>query len=341
MRPGYAEAHASLGNALGDIGRHEEAVSSYRSALHIQPGFAQWHNNLGNALYDLGKYAEAAASYAEALRLKPDFAEAHYNLSLVRTYDRGDAQLTQMMTRLASPGLPETEAMHLRFALGKACEDLGDMEAAFAHLLEGNRLKKKALGYDIGVDIEQFKHIKSLFNAAALPVLPDTGSCPGTAKRPIFIVGMPRSGTTLVEQILASHSRVHGGGERETLGRILNPVLREMAASDNPRMDPGQLDNLRDTYLGELQSLPAGAPYVTDKMPANFKWIGFLLAAIPGVKVVHLQRDPAATCWSIFKHQFGGAGNAYAYDLVDVAEYFRLYTDLMDFWRKEFPGPGA
>jgi len=338
LKPDFPEAHANLGNALSDLGRHEEALSSYRAALEIQPGFAQWHNSLGNALYDLGRYEEAAACHAEALRLKPDFAEAHYNLSLVKTYTGDDTQLAQMLSRLASPGLPATDAMHLRFALGKACEDLGDMEQAFTHLLEANRLKKKALAYDIGVDREQFMQIKSIFAAAELPVLAGTGAQPGPARQAICIVGMPRSGTTLVEQILASHSQVHGGGERTTLGRILSPVLREMSARGKSRIEPGLLKSLADTYLGELQSLPTEAPYITDKMPGNFKWIGFLLAAVPGVKIINLQRDPAAICWSIFKRQFGGTGNGYAYDLVDVAEYFKLYDDLMDFWRREFPG---
>lgn len=157
----------------------------------------------------------------------------------------------------------------------------------------------------------------------------------GFTRSPIFIVGMPRSGTSLAEQILASHSQVFGGGELEDLGRILGPVVQQEPPGTKEQINTQMLVSLRNTYLNELASRPGDTPFITDKMPTNFKWIGFLLSVMPGVKIINMQRDPVATCWSIFKLQFRGSG--YTNDLVDIAEYYKLYLDLMEFWRKEFP----
>lgn len=335
LNPDSAAAHNDLGNALSDMGRHEDAVASYHAALKINPDFAEVHSNLGNALCEFGNYDEAIANYNEALRLKPEFAEAHNNLSKIKKYDKDDAQLVQMLERLADPGLSESERMYLSFALGKAYEDIGDIDRSFEYLLQANQLRKKELNYDISSDQAHFALIKSLFSGASLPALEDAETARKYPKKPIFILGMPRSGTTLTEQILASHSRVFGAGELQAVSRILSPLLRDMAITGKQEINPDVLSGLRDTYLGELAEMGDDEPFVTDKMPANFKWIGFLLAAMPGTKIINLQRDPAASCWSMFRILFGG--NGYTNDLVDLAEYYLLYEDLMEFWRQKFP----
>jgi len=334
--PTLASAHNNLGNALSDQGLHEEAMESYLTAVKINPDSAEMHSNLGNSLYELGRYDEAVAKYNRALELKPDYAEAHNNLSRFKTYTKDDPQIEIIKKRLADPGLSELELMHLSFAIGKVYEDLGDVDQAFKHIHQGNRLRRVALAYDINVDRNHFSRLKSLFAAETAAGPTQVSSPPVGGPQPIFITGMPRSGTTLTEQILASHSTVFGGGELEALGRILTPVLEESMATGNAPLDSRRLAELRDMYLEELRGLPATAPYITDKMPQNFRWIGFLLKAMPGVKIINVQREPAASCWSMFKIQFRGHG--YTNDLVDLAEYYKLYLDLMDFWRKEFPG---
>jgi len=336
LNPALAGAHNNLGNALSDQGLHDEAIDSYRNALQINPDFAEVHSNLGNSLCEFGRYEEAAASYTRALELKPDFAEAHNNLSQLKSYAQNDPQIEVMKKRLTDPGLSEHELMHLSFAIGKAYEDLGNVDQAFKHIHQANSLRRAAFDYDINEDRKLFSRLKSLFAAKSVEALKQVSSPPLAKPQPIFITGMPRSGTTLTEQILASHSKVFGGGELEALGRILTPVVQESMTTGNAPLDSRKLAELRDTYLEELQGLPATEPYITDKMPQNFRWIGFLLKTMPGVKIINVQREPAASCWSMFKIQFGGHG--YTNDMVDLAEYYNLYLDLMDFWRKEYPG---
>lgn len=338
LKPDYVEAHCNLGNALSDFGRPEEALSSYRAALAISPGFAEGHCNLGNALTGLGRVDEAIASYEQALQLRPDFVAVFNNLSQIKSYQNGDPQIARMQQLLSDPGISEDDKMHLDFALGKVNDDLGNVNLAFKHFEAGNHLKKSALGYNIEQDRVRFEQIKSLYTALKYSKPQGIEAGQEIVKHPILVIGMPRSGTTLVEQILASHSQVFGAGELEVLDRSLNPVLQKVTADGPSGIGADVLVHIRNNYLEELGQVPATEPYVIDKMPGNFKWIGFLLMVMPELKIINLQRDPVATCWSIFRHHFAGRGNGYAYDLADIAGYYRIYIELMDFWRKEFPG---
>ena len=336
LNPEFADAYGSLGNAQSELGLHEEAMASYRAALRINPNLADVHCRLGSALSEIGRYDDAIASYQDALQAEPQLAEAHINLSRLKTYQCDDPQIAQMLGRMANPEATDNERMHLSFALGKVYEDLGDTDQAFKHILNGNRLRRAEFAYDIAKDRGQFETIKSLFNAANASHV-NSEWPPGSGEtQPIFIVGTLRSGTTLTEQILASHSKVWGAGELENLGRLLEPAVEKAGLAGTTQLDTVDLLSCRDNYLRDAGARAADAPFVTDKMPSNFKWIGFLLTTMPGVKIVHVSRDPVASCWSMFKLQFRAHG--YTNDLEDLGRYYRLYLDLMDFWRQEFPG---
>ncbi len=333
IQPDFAEAKNNLGNAFRNLNRHDDAVACYNQAIERKPGYADAHNNLGAAFTDLGRKEEAIASYSAALRIKPDFARAHRNLSTIKHYEAGDPQIGQISKLLAEESLPIDDRTQLNFALGKALDDLGDYETAFARFAEGNSLRKKMLGYSAATDRELFDAIRSAFGL-------DNHS-PGDQRRyrkqclptPVFIVGMPRSGTSLVEQVLASHSEIYGGGEMSALEDALHA-----SGGLNAGLSPARLEKLAQHYRSSLAKLDANKSYIVDKMPLNFRWIGFIRHALPEAKIIHTQRDARAICWSIFRHYFSTGGNGYAYDLNDLADFYNLYKDIMDFWETLFPG---
>lgn len=333
LEPDLAEAHNNLGMALNDLGKPEKAVSSLNRALQINPNFAEAHNNLGATLNSLGEPDEAITSHNRALQINPAFAKAYRFLSTVKTFRDSDPQLRQMQQLLEQQDLSEKDQTDLNFALAKAHEDIGDYDGAFSYLEEGNRLRKAELDYQVSSTQALFTRIKETFSNEA-PVLRDPEEPDSRGRqRPIFVLGMPRSGTTLVEQILASHTQVYGAGELVLLGQSVKSVNWA-----SMQLNADRLLDIRKSYFSGLEKIGASELYITDKMPTNFWWIGFIVSAFPDASIIHVKRDARATCWSNYKHYFSGKGHAYAYDLQDVTEYFKMYIDLMAFWHELFPG---
>ena len=333
IQPNLAEAHSNLGVALNELGKPEEAALSLTRAVQLKPDFAEAHINLGTTLNDLGKPDEAVAIYNRALQINPAFAKAHRFLSTVKKFQDADPQIYQMLQLVERNNLPDEDRIHLNFALAKAHEDLGNYDRAFSYFIEGNRLRKDELSYEVSSTRASFAKIKTTFSkdVPALSVLKESESAKG--QQPVFVLGMPRSGTTLVEQILASHSQVYGAGELVLLGQSVNSI--EWTST---QLSSDQLQSVRKSYLSGLTKIGVSEPYVTDKMPVNLRWIGFIIAAIPEARIVHVKRDARATCWSNFKHYFSGKGNDFAYGLQEVTEYYKMYIDLMAFWHEKYPG---
>jgi len=334
IRPDFVKAYSNRGNALQDLGQLEEATKSYDKAIQLQPDYADAYYNRGNALQDLGQLAEAVHSNDKAIQIKPDFAKAHYSLSMLKEYQPHDAQIGLMESLFTDSERSESDRIYLCFALAKVYEDLGEYDKSFDYLEEGNRLRKKELNYKIDHDRRLITRIRGIFTAGslALEVAPD-----GNASiQPLFIVGMPRSGTSLVEQILASHSKVHGAGELKTMGTLVALILSKLpdqsVSQDKRKWFQNEINRVRDGYLEALTALKVPEKIITDKMPLNFRWIGFILSAFPEAKIIHLNRDSRATCWSIYKQYFSIKANGYAYDLGDLVEFYKLYIDLMSFW---------
>jgi tetratricopeptide (TPR) repeat protein len=335
LKPSYATAYNNLGTALRDFGRHDAAFESYGKALEADPNFASAHDNRGTLNRQLGRKREATADYEAALRIKPDFAGAHLNLSGIKRFKSGDPAIARMEELSAATSVPGEKLLY-DFALGKAYDDIGEKEKAFDRYREGNRLRKEELGYRIERDETMFAAIRKMYGSATST--PSSASAePGTLQ-PIFILGMPRSGTTLTEQILASHSKVHGAGELPFMGRILTPIVEKAIASGDHSIGAEIPDRIRAAYLSSLTELEPPGTVFTDKMPLNFRFVGFILDAFPEAKIVHLKRDPIAVCWSNFVRYFPAKGLGYANDLTDLGLYYRLYTDLMAFWHARYPG---
>ena len=326
LKPDYAKAYNNLGVILAELGRLDEAEVSYKKAISLKPDFAEIYSNLGVILKDQGQPNEARENYNQAVALKPNFATAHRHLSLLKTFDSYDEQYLKMRELYDNKDTSEKELCHINFGLAKAYEDLGNFEQAFAHYREGNALRKKLLNYDISQDEKLFKQIKTSYLQVAHTSLElDISS---QKIMPIFIVGMPRSGTTLVEQIISSHSQVTGAGELPFATQFGAPIVRGFSEANDE-----SVLYFRNQYLEKLESLSNGNLIVTDKMPQNFRFIGLLASAFPEAKIIHLRRDPAAVCWANFKQYFTSKGISYSNDIDDILSYHKLYENLMAFWK--------
>ena len=324
-KPDYFQSYYNLGNLLHKIGDLEEALKAYNHAISIKSDFAEAYNNLGNLLKDLDRIEEAINAYRHAIAIKPDFAVAHRNLSNIKIYNADDEQILSIQTLIDDPGTADGERCNLLYAFAKIKEDLGEFETALNSYKAAGVLRKKELNYDFLVDEQIFEKLYK----SAPNLVKNTLKNPDFSFQccPIFILGMPRSGSTLVEQIVSSHSQVNAAGELPFLS-----YFGDALASGKSFPSMKRLQAVRYSYLNKLKKASEGKPFVTDKMPQNFKYIGLICAAIPEAKIIHVERDAAATCWSNFKHYFPAKGLGYSYDLLDTIRYFELYKNFMSIW---------
>ena len=325
LKRGYADAHNNLGVVLKELGRFDEAVASCKQAIALKPHVAQSHKNLGALLKDLGKFDKAAASYRRAIELKPDYAEAHMHLASIKTFKEQDEQYSKMLEIYYDKNICEEDRCQINFGLAKACEDLGSLEQAFAHYKAGNEQRKMLLKYNINQDIKLFSQIKS--NYSKIDQISLASDKLSEDIMPVFIVGMPRSGTTLVEQIISSHSEITGAGELAYVAQF----GAEIAAGSSV-VNENAVYAFRHKYLTKLKAVSYGNLIVTDKMPHNFLYLGLLAAAFPEAKIIHVKRNPAAVCWANYKQYFVSKNLGYCYALDDIVNYYGLHENLIDFW---------
>ncbi|MBF0370230.1 MAG: tetratricopeptide repeat protein [Magnetococcales bacterium] len=334
LKPDLLPAHNNLGTLLMEQGELAQAVNCYRKALQLKPDFSQAHNNLGNALKSLGELDEAVWHYQQAITFNPTFAEAHRHLTHTRKTDPHSTHLAQMEKLLADSNLPDTDRIHLHFALGKAKSDLQRTREGFQHFLTGNRLQRARTPFDLNQERAFFQAIQERFDPAFFTARADWGVPDPT---PIFILGMPRSGTSLVEQILASHPDLHGAGELTILEESLlaHPGIHSLHQLPKKiaTLKQADLETMGQNYLSHLrQRHPGRIPFISDKMPGNFRFIGLIKIMLPHAKVIHIQRSPVDTCFSIFRNYFA-QGHDYSWDLTELGGYHRLYQGLMSHWK--------
>jgi len=327
----FPEAHNNLGISLKALNRLYEAETAFKRAIALKPSFAEAHNNLGNTLLALGDLEAGKACLQQALQLKPDFAEAHRYLSSISHFDKKEGHYSEMKALYEMPKTTPQQRCHLSFGLAKANEDLGFFERAFHYYSEGNALRKKSLDYSISQDAKLFRNLKLAHVKVATSVLPLSHE--GSSIIPVFIVGLPRSGTTLVEQIVSSHSKVTGAGELPYLAE-----LGESLATGLIPINAGLITRFRLQYLDKLQKIAKEQVIVVDKAPQNFLYLSLIKNAFPEAKVIHVKRDPAAVCWANFKHYFPSERLGYCYALDDMVQYHTLYENLMAYWKEAFPG---
>jgi tetratricopeptide (TPR) repeat protein len=329
-----------MGRIAFERGALGSAVTWYRRALAIKPDLADAFNNMGNALRDLGKLQEAQDAYFEAIRLDPNVTGAYLNLANAKEFTSGDPHLAALEALAIKTELSKTERMHLDFALGKAYADLKDHRRSFERLLAGNAAKRAMISYDEKTILALFDRIEAVFTPELIAAKSGAGD---PSPMPIFVIGMPRSGTTLVEQIIASHPLVHGAGELQNLHEV---VLTVRDPDGNtipypeflPPLDAAALQQIGARYIASVRRLVPEQNYerVTDKMPANYHFAGFIHLALPNAKIIHTVRDPVDTCVSCFSKLFSAPQN-HTYDLAELGRYHRRYQQLMQHWHRVLP----
>lgn len=331
--PRDVEAMVAFAMALRQFGRTADAEDLCRKALQAKPGCAKAHAFLGELAADRGQFAAALDEYRRALAIDPDLAQAWIGLGNQRAQTDGDADWLAAVQRLAGKRQPLRTAIDLRFAIGKYFDEMRDFDAAFASYREANELSKHyGRNYDRQKAADQVDETIRRFDAAWFEAAAASGG--NDSSLPVYIVGLPRSGTTLVEQILASHPAVFGAGD--------STFWPNAAASfENAADRTAALADLRTRMSGEylpslLELAGGGAERVVDKMPVNFRHLGLIHSLLPKARIIHVRRDPRDTCLSIYFHNFA-LEYAYSADLDDLAHQYRLYTRLMDHWRAVLP----
>jgi tetratricopeptide (TPR) repeat protein len=339
LNPANHDAANIMGRVAFERGDLDAALAHYRRALALKPDLADAHNNMGNVLKELGHLREAEDAFLEALRLDPDVTGVYVNLADSKKFAPGDPHLAAMETLAAqADGLSKTDRMQLDFALGKAYADLKDHARSFKHLLAGNAAKRSTIAYDECATFALFDQIEATFTGE---LIDGKGGNGDPSAMPIFIIGMPRSGTTLIEQIIASHPAVVGAGELQTLNDVVltvrGPDAKALAYPDFvPALEAPALHEIGAAYVAAVRKLAAGGEHVTDKMPANYYFAGLIRLALPNAKIIHTIRDPVDTCISCFSKLFSGEQN-HTYDLAELGRYYRRYERLMAHWYGVLP----
>lgn len=333
QNPAFLSIHASGLVGVGDI---DNALVLYHQLLNEneeQPGL---HLLLGHAQKAKGHYSQAIAAYKNAFKSRPSFGDAYWSLANTKTYQFENTEIFAMEEQIASGNLGTEDQIHMLFALGKACEDQQDYDKAFSYYQQGNALKHEQTGYDADTtDLHASAQIDY-----CTPCLFDTqGNSGCLSPEPIFIVGLPRAGSTLLEQILASHSQIDGTME---LPNILSMVARLKGKNtDYPRilheLDPTYLRMFGEKYLEETKAYRGNAPFFIDKMPNNFMHIGLIKLILPNAKIIDARRDPIACCFSGYKQLFA-EGQEFTYDLHAIGRYYQAYLKVMEHWNAVLPG---
>ncbi|RWB67372.1 MAG: sulfotransferase family protein [Mesorhizobium sp.] len=337
--PFHVRARIGLAETLQEAGRLDEAIKLFRESLSIRPKDAELLYGLGVAMMEKGKLDEAADLARQAVAVVPGMAKAWLLLTQVKRQTERDKELAGMEAEHAKAPQGSLARMQLSFGLGKVNDDLKDYGRAFDYFAEGNAIRRQGIDYDPVRTRGEFEAMKAAFDKTFFEKHRTSDISDDT---PIFVVGMPRSGTTLVEQIIASHPQVYGAGELN----ILKTAVGKQFPMSMPGGFPAGIADMPDkafaeagqAYLDMLHSRYPGYRHVTDKMPGNFMLVGFLHMMLPKAKIVHCARDAAATCLSIFKVHFRGDSHRYGYDLGELADFHNLYTDIMAHWHKVLPG---
>jgi len=332
LDPKYINILNNIGNLKKDLNLVDEAINYYKKSLTIKNNILETHFNLASIYQSSGEFEKSREHLKKTLEINPNFAEADRVLSLITKYEKNNEHFKIMLKKVSNSKLDKKNLYHLHFGLGKCYEDIKDYENAFFHFNKGNSLKKETTNYNVQEDITKFEKIKNIFkNYKNLKIKKNK-------RKIIFILGMPRSGTSLAEQIISSHNSVFGGGELPFIPSIINKNFLEdknLKKFNEINDLENKLGKSQDQYLTYASSLDNSEKSFTDKTPLNFRYIGFLINIFPNIKIINCKRNPVDICWSNFKNYFAGKIN-FSNNLEDLAEYYNQYESIMKFWKKHF-----
>ncbi len=328
----------NLGNVHRATEKLDRAAHFYDRAIEIDGNYVDAHHGRGIIHQDLGNTEAARLCFQRALAIDPLHGKSHRSQASLTKHSERDVEIVAMEKAFSAPDISNEQNMFVAYGLGKSLEDIGQHEEAFRYYEIANDLRRSAIDYSIEQESELFANIKQTFTPALLERHNGRGI---TDPTPIFVVGMPRSGTSLVEQILASHHEIHGAGELETLTLLIARSLATRNGADYTASVSSATTELLNTigtdYLKHLRTFSSSTTHVIDKLPSNFLNIGMIHLIFPNARIIHCQRNPVDTCLSIYKNYFSSSGHNYSYDLRELGAYYSLYEDLMAHWNKVLP----
>ena len=324
INPKHIKALNNLANLKKDLDLVDEAKNLYNKALELNDNLLEPHYNLASLYQSSGDFEKSIYHYKKVLKINPKFTKADRNVSMLTKYSNTTEHFLEMKNKLTKEELNNFEKMELHFALGKAYDDIKDYKNSFSNIDFANSLKKEITKYNIKNDIKLFDNIKKKFSEKTQDKLGIN------KKKIIFILGMPRTGTSLTEQIISSHKNVYGGGEIHLLTKLFFDKLK-----NNNQISKNELVECQKEYLDYISLIDKSQKIFTDKAPMNFRWIGFIISLFPNSIIIQCKRNKIENCWSIYKNNFDGNID-FSNNLEDLGSYYNLYEDLMLFWKKKY-----
>jgi tetratricopeptide (TPR) repeat protein len=341
IEPDHLDYRTLYASASVGLGEHDRAIALYQKLLQDVPGAADLHLSLAHSLKTQGRQADSIEAYRAATVARPHFGDAYWSLANLKTYRFSDDEIARMRAEEAAPATPLVDRYPLGFALGKAFEDRGDYAQSWRHYEQANALKRSESRYRAEI-VET--NTRRQIEVCTREFLARRGHVGDPSPDPIFIVGLPRAGSTLLEQILASHSLVEGTQELADIPRIVLDLQGRDPNLDDPRypavladMQPEDFRKLGEKYLRDTRIYRGDKPFFIDKMPNNFRHLGLIHLMLPNAKIIDARREPMACCFSNFKQLFA-TGQEFTYSVEDIARYYRTYLDLMEHWDEALPG---
>ena len=323
----------SLGSIFVFTSNYDKALVFFKQAIRQAPDHAPLNYNLGNVLRIVGCIEEAGQVFNTAIKRFPYYAKFHWALSHLARQSEQNNHISVLESELKRPSMTKEDESYLHFALAKEYDDIGNPGDSFTSLARANKLKRETIHYDIDQDKSLFRNIKNNFTADLL----DRRIKGHDSSEPIFIVGMPRSGTTLVEQIVSSHSNVQSKGELAHFGYQLRRLTQQSRQGWFNCLGELDFNKLGKSYIDSVRSNADHSRHFTDKLPTNFLYIGLIHLALPNAKIIHVNRNPLAICYSNFRMLFSGSFKC-TYSLSELGEYYLLYHQLMSHWRQLLTG---